>query len=127
GVAFSRWTKGTRARATAGPDLGAPSAGCPRPLLSGIASVAEGVGDLVEDPRIVDRGRRGVRLAVGDLLHGAAQDLAGARLGQALHHERSLERGDRTDLLANALDQLLRQLGIALGDAGLGDHEAQGH
>ena len=40
----------------------------------------ERLGDLVEDRRVVDgRGHRVVG-PVGDLLHGAAQDLAGARL-----------------------------------------------
>ena len=44
--------------------------------------------DLVEDRRIVDRRRHRPGLAVGDLLHRAAQNLAGARLRQALDHDR---------------------------------------
>src|SRR2546428_450522 len=64
--------------------------------------------------------------AVGDLLHRPAQDLARARLGQALDDERGLERGDRADLLAHLLDQLPDDLGFAAGDTRLGDDEADG-
>src|SRR6516164_5931684 len=38
--------------------------------------------DLVQDHRIVDGCRHGPGIAVSDLLHGAAQDLARARLRQ---------------------------------------------
>ena len=58
-----------------------------------ISSSAHALGlqraaDLVEDGGIVDRRRHGPGLAVGDLLHGAAQDLARAGLGQPRHRDR---------------------------------------
>jgi hypothetical protein len=40
------------------------------------------------------------------IFHGAAQDLAGAGLGQALTTSTRLEGGDRADLLAHQLDEL---------------------
>src|SRR2546428_12237847 len=48
-----------------------------------IADLAQCVLDLVEDRRILDRGRGRVFLAIGDPTHRSAQDLAGAGLGQA--------------------------------------------
>src|SRR5215510_16252560 len=47
-----------------------------RLLLLRVAASAEGFGNLGENHRVVDRGRGGVLLAVGDLLNRAAQDLA---------------------------------------------------
>src|SRR5581483_12081035 len=41
--------------------------------------------DLFKDRRVVDGRRHCPGLVVGDLLHGAAQDLAGTRLWQAVH------------------------------------------
>ena len=38
--------------------------------------------DLIQDPQIVDGRRHCPRIATDDLLDGAAQDLAGARLQQ---------------------------------------------
>ena len=54
--------------------------------------------DLIENRRIVDRRRHGPGLAVGDLLDGAAQDFARARLRQPRHHDGELERRHRADL-----------------------------
>ena len=62
-----------------------------------IADAVQGVLDLVQNVRIVDGRRRPVGLAVGDLLHGPAQDLAGSRFGQPGHNRRGLERRDRAD------------------------------
>ena len=45
-------------------------------FLSADALAFERTADLVEDDRIVDRRRHGPTLAVGDLLHRAAQNLA---------------------------------------------------
>src|SRR6185437_7525381 len=66
----------------------------------GIARSFERIGDLAEDGGIVDRRGHLVRLAIGDAAHGAAQDLAGARLGQPRHHPRGLEARHRADALA---------------------------
>ena len=44
---------------------------------------------------------------IGDLLHGAAQDLAGAGLGQPVHGDRQLERRHRADAVAHQAHQLL--------------------
>jgi aspartate/methionine/tyrosine aminotransferase len=46
-----------------------------------VAEVMKGVGDLVEDCGVVDGGRDGVRVAVGDLAHRSAQDLPGSGFG----------------------------------------------
>src|SRR6266480_6955696 len=56
--------------------------------------------DLVEDGWIVDRRRQVPVIAVGDLLHGAAQDLARPRLGQTDDRDGELERRHRPDPLA---------------------------
>ena len=57
--------------------------------------------------RIVDGRRHGPRLAVSDLFHGAAQDLARARLRQPGDGDRQPEGRDRPDLLANQTDAFL--------------------
>src|SRR5690242_3453003 len=60
-------------------------------LLPCEAGRLQAAGDFLERLGIVDRGRHLPRLAVGDLLHGAAEDLARARLGQPRHDQRLLE------------------------------------
>src|SRR5262245_35172780 len=76
----------------------------PPPLsLACVTGRLEPAGDLVDRRRIVDRGRHLPGLAVGDLLHGAAQDLARAGLGQAWHDDGRLEEGHRSDALAHHL------------------------
>ena len=58
----------------------------PAPTLLRVPQLLQRLGDLIEDDGIVDRRRHGVLHAVRHLLHRAAQDLARARLRQALHH-----------------------------------------
>src|SRR5262245_8883702 len=66
--------------------------------------------DLFENQRIVDRRRHGPGLTVGDLLHGAAQDLPRTRLRQPRHRDRELERRDRPDFFAHESDAFLLDL-----------------
>lgn len=47
----------------------------------GIAGIFQGRADLIQDGGIVNGGRHLPGFAVGDLLHGAPQDLAGPGLG----------------------------------------------
>src|SRR5205823_13250010 len=63
-------------------------------------------GDLVENRRIVERGRHAILDPVRDLLDGAAQDLAGARLGQPRYDGSGLETRDRADPFTDHLDQV---------------------
>ena len=83
--------------------------------------------DLVENGRIVDGGRHGEARAVGDLLHGAAQNFARAGLGQARHDHRGLERGDGADPFADETDHLFLDRGPVAVDAGLEHEEADRH
>src|SRR5215468_3949285 len=92
-----------------------------------IARRAERQGDLVQDGGIVDGGGHGVLHAVGDPLHGAAEDLARARLGQPLHHDGELEGGHGPDPLAHALHEIMTELVVGALHARLGHHEADGH
>src|SRR5947207_10170849 len=62
--------------------------------------------DLVENRRIIDRGRHAILDPVRDLFDGAAQDLAGARLGQPLDDGGGLEARHRANPLADHLDDL---------------------
>src|SRR5581483_4007942 len=52
--------------------------------------------NLRQSGRIVDRRRHGVLRPLGDLLDGAADDLAGARLRQTLDDDAALERSNRS-------------------------------
>ena len=64
-------------------------------------------------------------LAVGDLLHGAAQDLARARLRQPRHGDRELEGGDRPDLARAPARRIPARSRPAVAvDAGLQHDEA---
>src|SRR4029453_150409 len=63
--------------------------------------------DLLENQRIIDRGRHGPGLAVGDLLHGAAQDFPRPRLRQPPNCDRELEGRDRPAFFAHQGDTLL--------------------
>src|SRR5215469_18185564 len=83
--------------------------------------------DLVEDRRIVDSGRHLPGLVVGDFLHGAAQDLAGAGLRQPSHRDRDLERRHRADLVANERDAFLLNLAGRTVHAGFEHDEATRH
>src|SRR5215216_511222 len=84
-------------------------------------------GDLVEGRRVLDGGRHLPGLAVGDLLHGAAQDLARARLGQARHDDGGLEEGDGADAVAHELDDLAHGVFLRPLDARLQHQEAERH
>ena len=57
-------------------------------LLLAVSDGLHSVLDLRQDGGVIYRGGNAVTLAVGDLAHGAAQDLARSGLGQALHHHR---------------------------------------
>src|SRR5579883_1326229 len=83
--------------------------------------------DVVEGAGIVDRRRHLPRLAVGDLLHGAAQDLARARLGQPRHDQRLLEESDGADAVAHHLDHFAGDLLRRPVDARLQHKEAERH
>src|SRR5579871_1540541 len=83
--------------------------------------------DLVEGCRIVDGGGQVPGIAVGDLFHGAAQDLAGPGLWQTRDGERDLESRDRADLLAHEAHDLLLDLVRRTIDAGLEHHEPARH
>src|SRR5215472_12578063 len=65
------------------------------------ALCAECAANLVENCGVVDCCRHAPGLAIGDFLHGAAQDFARARLRQPRHGNRKLEGGNRPDLLAD--------------------------
>src|ERR1700691_3779756 len=82
--------------------------------------------DLVQDLRILDRRRSYPWIAIGDLLHRAAQDLARAGFWQAGHDEGHLEGGDRADLVAHQLNNLLLDLLGRPIDARLQDHKPAG-
>src|SRR5882757_9825900 len=87
----------------------------------------ECIPDLVEHLGVLDRGRHGPGLAVGDLLDGAAQDFPGAGFGQAADRDRELEGGDRAELVAHQRDDVFFDLRRALRDAGLQHQKAAGH
>src|ERR1700692_423053 len=63
--------------------------------------------DLVQRLRILDRRWDRPWIVIGDLLHRAAQDLAGAGFWQAGHDESHLEGGDRADLVTHQLNHFL--------------------
>src|SRR5205823_11000121 len=113
------------ARVPRGPASPAGRAGAsPTPIalrLARVPPLLKRLGDLAEGRRIVDRCGQRVVLTVGDPLHRPAQDLPRARLRQALDDERGLEGGHGPDLLAHALDQLARDVGVAPLDPRLGD------
>src|SRR4029450_10061887 len=67
--------------------------------------------NLVEYHRIVDARRHGPRSAVSDPFHGAAEDLARARLRQSGDGDRQVEGCDRRDILPNEADAFLLDLG----------------
>src|ERR1700677_956711 len=98
-------------------------AGPPAPLTS---PCVEGLFDLVQRLRILDRRRGYPRIVVGDLLYRAAQDLARAGFWQAGHDEGHLEGGDRADLVAHQLNNLLLDLLGRPIDARLQDHKTTG-
>ena len=74
--------------------------------------IIHGFLDLLQDLRIIDGGRNGIFLPVGDLAHHMAEDLAGAGLGQALHDCRLAKIGEGADLLAHHLDQFFFQCAL---------------
>src|SRR5262249_43575272 len=82
--------------------------------------------DLLQDRGIVDGRGHSPRLAVGDLLHGTAQDFSRTRLRQPCDRNRELEGGDRTDFFAHEPDAFLLDLGRRPLDAGLKHDEAAG-
>src|SRR6516165_10736437 len=57
--------------------------------------------NLIENGGIGDGCRHAPGLAIGDFLHGAAQNLARARLRQPSNRNRKLEGGNRADLVAD--------------------------
>src|SRR6516225_4931330 len=62
--------------------------------------------DFIQDRGVIDRRRHRPNLAVGDLFHGTAQDLARPGLRQPRHGQRELESRNRTDLLPYQSDDL---------------------
>src|SRR5499433_507508 len=98
-----------------------------RRRLHRVARRAEGDRDLVEDGGVIDGGGHAVLDAVGDPLHGAAEDLARARLRQPFHHDGELEGGHGPDPLSHALHELMTELVVGALHAGLGHHETNGH
>ena len=71
------------------------------------------IGDEVVDDGGIGQ-RRGIaevgEIVLGDLAQNAAHDLAGTGLGQAGCELDEVGRGDRTDLVADVLDQFLLQV-----------------
>lgn len=55
----------------------------------------QGVSDLIQNNRTIDRRRHLVIPTTGDLPHDAAQDLTRAGFRQSLDHMHRLEGGDR--------------------------------
>src|SRR5262252_5577975 len=79
----------------------------------------QGAPDFPQDGGVVDGGWHGPLIAVGDLFHGAAQNLAGSRLRQPRHRDVDLERGHRADLFAYQRHDFLLDLGGWAVDPGL--------
>src|SRR3954451_11380397 len=92
--------------------------------LTAHALVFQRAADLVKHLGVLDGGGHGPRIAVGDLLDGAAEDFSGARLGQPLHDDGETERRDRADLVAHQLHAFLFDLAGRAVDAGLQHDEA---
>jgi hypothetical protein len=95
---------------TAAHDADKQRATSPPPEPGGVTLGLQRAGDFLQDRRIVDRGRHLVGLAIGDLPHRAAQDLARAGLRQPVDDHHRLEGRDRADLLAHQRDQLFFEL-----------------
>src|SRR5207253_8687664 len=83
--------------------------------------------DLLQDRGIVDSRRHSPGLAVGDLLHSAAQDFSRARLRQARDRYRELEGCDWADFFAYEPDAFLLDVSQRAVDASLEDDETAGH
>src|SRR5450756_2108028 len=75
------------------------------------------VADFFQHLGILDGGRHRPLVAVGDLLDGAAQDLAGTGLRQPADGDRELERGDRAELVAHQRHDLLFDCLLYTSDA----------
>src|SRR3984885_7712948 len=99
-------------------------AGPPAPPLTGPR--LQRLLDLIEGLRILDRRRGRPGVSIGDLLYRAAQDLARAGFRQTGHDEGHLEGGDRADLVAHQLNNLLLDLCRRTIDAGFQDHKPTG-
>src|SRR4051812_9754391 len=91
------------------------------------APALQRVADLVEHARVVDGGGHRPRLAVGDLLHRPAQDLARAGLGQPPDRDGDAERRHGPDLLPHEADELRLDVVRRGLDPGLQDHEPARH
>src|SRR5215475_8570805 len=98
-----------------------------RRRLHRVARRAEGDRDLVEDGGVIDGGGHAVLDAVGDPLHGAAEDLARARLRQPFHHDGELEGGHGPDPLSHALHELMTELLARAPHTRRKHHETNGH
>ena len=75
--------------------------------LLGIPDPAQSGLYLIKNYRIIDRGRHLVRFAFRNLCDCAAQDLSRSSLRQAIHNQRLLKCGNRTDLIADQLDAFI--------------------
>src|ERR1700759_1651807 len=84
----------------------------------------QGIRDLVQHLGILDGGGHGPCLAVGDLLDGAAQDLARACFRKASDGNRKLEPRHRTELLTPQRHGFLFDLGLLALNASLQHQEA---
>src|SRR5262249_43158259 len=83
--------------------------------------------NLVQGRGIVDGRRHAVLDAVGDLLDGAANDLARTGLRQPLHYNRHLEEGYRADSLTHHTHQFSLDFVMWTIDTGLEHDEPQGN
>src|SRR5262245_22764294 len=83
--------------------------------------------DLIQYRWVVDRRRHGPGVTVGDLLHGPAQDLAGASFRQPRHRHRELESRNRSDLVAHQRDDLAFDLDRRTFDPGFKDNKTARH
>mmetsp|Transcript_10304 Transcript_10304/g.24067 ORF Transcript_10304/g.24067 Transcript_10304/m.24067 type:complete len:442 (-) Transcript_10304:1053-2378(-) len=78
----------------------------PPPSRLPVSYALQSLRNAYQDALILDRSRHLVRLTVGNLPHGAPQDLATPRLGQPLHHQRVLQARDRAHPLPHELHHL---------------------
>jgi len=83
--------------------------------------------NLIENGWIVDAWRHTPGLEIGDFLHGAAQNLARARLRQPSNRNRKPEGGNRADLFADESNAFALDLTAGALDSGLEHYEAAGH
>ncbi len=83
----------------------------------------QGGGNFIEHGGVVDCRRHLPAFLVGDLLHGAAQDLAGAGLGQSLDADRRLEGSDWPNPFPNKRHDFPLDLCCFTGNIGINDQK----